>query len=102
MAEPGKRTLHLFDQCRLAFSGPSNLSKVANLQDSSTSLFGRKINAVDLVLPAGTQGLFHTSTGDVKQFDSIRYWRPDVQPGDMDQIPQLLRYHSYISRMHAA
>ena len=94
--------MHVFAQCRLGFSGPSNLSKVADLQSPSTSLFGRKISAMDLPLPTDTQGSFLSCTGELLPFDRVRYWKPDVQPSEMDQLPQLLKYQAYISRMHAA
>lgn len=96
------RVLHHFDQCRLTHSGPSNLSSICDLQSKSTSLFGRKINSVDIPIPSASVGsLRYEETGETKGFDVIRYWKSDVVPSEMERLEQLLRYQEYISRLHA-
>lgn len=92
-------TVHVFQECQLSRNGESKLAEFVDLEAEESSLFGRKICGQCYELPAGTSGLLQLPESAVP-FSALKSWHPDAAATPSDQLPQLLRYQEYITRMH--
>lgn len=83
-----------FLPCKIDFDG--EVTTQGYLPDSNEgSVFGRKIQGKDLIIPENFKGLLAEGGTDLRvtgSFSQVKYWNWDKEPGESDQLPGLLNH----------